>query len=208
MLNDKGFDAWTKHYDAQVRADDDAGTYPFAGYEAVLAEVYELVRQYRAKTILDIGCGTGHLTTRLHNDGCEVYGIDFSQEMLKKAQEKMPHAHLMQYDFTFGLPPAWKNTKFDSIISTYALHHLDNKQKLALIKDLNRQLNKGGVMVLGDIAFETLHDMEMAREQAGEEWDEEEFYFIAEDVFRWFPHCTIRFIKESHCAGIFIIPKN
>ena len=78
MLNDKGFDAWTKHYDAQVRADDDAGTYPFAGYEAVLAEVYELVRQYRAKTILDIGCGTGHLTTRLHNDGCEVYGIDFS----------------------------------------------------------------------------------------------------------------------------------
>ena len=140
-------------------------------------------KQYRAKTILDIGCGTGHLTTRLHNDGCEVYGIDFSQEMLKKAQEKMPHAHLMQYDFTFGLPPAWKNTKFDSIISTYALHHLDNKQKLALIKDLNRQLNKGGVMVLGDIAFETLHDMEMAREQAGEEWDEEEFYFIAEDVF-------------------------
>ena len=45
MLNDKGFDAWTKHYDAQVRADDDAGTYPFAGYEAVLAEVYALVQK-------------------------------------------------------------------------------------------------------------------------------------------------------------------
>lgn len=45
MLNDKGFDAWIKHYDAQVRADDDAGTYPFAGYEAVLAEVYELVQK-------------------------------------------------------------------------------------------------------------------------------------------------------------------
>ena len=36
MLNDNGFDLWADGYDESVGLSDEAGTYPFAGYRAVL----------------------------------------------------------------------------------------------------------------------------------------------------------------------------
>jgi len=45
----------------------DEGTYPFAGYKAILNEIYNRVLSGSAKTVLDIGFGTGTLTTRLYD---------------------------------------------------------------------------------------------------------------------------------------------
>ncbi|MGM7702073.1 class I SAM-dependent DNA methyltransferase [Pseudalkalibacillus sp. Hm43] len=38
--------------------------------------------------VLDIGCGTGEISTRLKTEGFEVHGVDLSEEMLMVAQEK------------------------------------------------------------------------------------------------------------------------
>lgn len=43
MLNDNGFDLWADGYDESVGLSDEAGTYPFAGYRAVLGEIYRRV---------------------------------------------------------------------------------------------------------------------------------------------------------------------
>ncbi|WP_430785139.1 class I SAM-dependent DNA methyltransferase [Virgibacillus flavescens] len=40
------------------------------------------------KSIVDLGCGTGQLTTRLANSGYQMIGIDFSSEMLSYAQQR------------------------------------------------------------------------------------------------------------------------
>lgn len=40
------------------------------------------------KTIIDLGCGTGEITTRLAKYGLNMYGIDNSNEMLAIAMEK------------------------------------------------------------------------------------------------------------------------
>lgn len=40
------------------------------------------------KTVLDLACGTGSLTQALAERGCEVVGVDISEEMLNKAREK------------------------------------------------------------------------------------------------------------------------
>ena len=207
MLDSKGFDLWSDNYDTQVEISDEENVYPFAGYKKVLSTGYEKVRKQNPKNILDIGFGTGILAKKLYDDGYNIYGIDFSNEMLKKAKQKMPNAELLQFDFTDGLPKEFEQKQFDVILSTYAIHHIDDEAKKLYILKLLKSLNPKGILIFGDVAFETEKDMEAARKKDYEEWDDEEYYLIAERFNLWFPHLKTDFIKISYCSGVFTIYK-
>ena len=207
MLDSKGFDLWSDNYDSQVEISDEENVYPFAGYKKVLSTVYEKVRKQNSKNILDIGFGTGILAKKLYDDGYNIYGIDFSNEMLKKAKQKMPNAELLQFDFTDGLPKEFEQKQFDVILSTYAIHHIDDEAKKSYILKLLKSLNPKGILIFGDVAFETEKDMEAARKKDYEEWDDEEYYLIAERFNLWYPHIKTNFIKISYCSGVFTIYK-
>ena len=103
MLDDKGFDLWADGYDRSVGLSDETGTYPFAGYRAVLGEIYRRVLAAPGREVLDIGFGTGTLTAALYAHGCRIFGQDFSPRMIELAREKMPGAVLCQGDFSQGL---------------------------------------------------------------------------------------------------------
>lgn len=103
MLSNEGFDLWANEYDKSVGLSDEDGTYPFAGYKAVLNEIYNIILSSDSKNVLDIGFGTGTLTSKLYEHGCEIYGQDFSEKMIELAQAKMPNALLYQGDFSKGL---------------------------------------------------------------------------------------------------------
>ena len=120
MLNNKGFDLWADDYDKSVGLSDEDGTYPFAGYKTILNAIYNRVLSTSSKTVLDIGFGTGTLTTKLYEHGCEVYGQDFSDRMIELAQEKMPNAKLFQGDFSNGLVEPLLQQKYDALIATYS----------------------------------------------------------------------------------------
>ena len=207
MLDSKGFDLWSDNYDTQVEISDEENVYPFAGYKKVLGTVYEKIRKQNPKNILDIGFGTGILAKKLYDDGYNIYGIDFSNEMLKKAKQKMPNAELLQFDFTDGLPKEFEQKQFDVILSTYAIHHIDDEAKKLYILKLLKSLNPKGILIFGDVAFETEKDMEAARKKDYEEWDDEEYYLIAERFNLWFPHLKTDFIKISYCSGVCTIYK-
>ena len=129
MLDNKGFDLWADGYDRSVDISDEDNTYPFAGYKKVLAGIYEAIRKGQGKRVLDIGFGTGVLACKLYENGYDITGIDFSERMIQIAQEKMPYARLIQHDFSKGLPAELAGSKFDAIICTYAIHHLDDAAK-------------------------------------------------------------------------------
>lgn len=207
MLDSKGFDLWSDNYDSQVEISEEENVYPFAGYKKVLSTVYEKVRKQNPKNILDIGFGTGILAKKLYDDGYNIYGIDFSNEMLKKAKQKMPNAELLQFDFTDGLPKEFEQKQFDVILSTYAIHHIDDEAKKLYILKLLKSLNPKGILIFGDVAFETEKDMEAARKKDYEEWDDEEYYLIAERFNLWFPYLKTDFIKISYCSGVCTIYK-
>ena len=207
MLDSKGFDLWSDNYDTQVEISDEENVYPFAGYKKVLGTVYEKIRKQNPKNILDIGFGTGILAKKLYDDGYNIYGIDFSNEMLKKAKQKMPNAELLQFDFTDGLPKEFEQKQFDVILSTYAIHHIDDEAKKLYILKLLKSLNPKGILIFGDVAFETEKDMEAARKKDYEEWDDEEYYLIAERFNLWFPYLKTDFIKISYCSGVCTIYK-
>ena len=104
MLNNKGFDLWADGYDKTVGVSDEENSYPFAGYREILGRIFKTIMEKPKAVVLDIGFGTGTLTTKLYENGCTVYGQDFSARMIELASEKMPEAHLYQADFSKATP--------------------------------------------------------------------------------------------------------
>ncbi len=203
MLDSRGFDLWADGYDESVGLSDDSGAYPFAGYRAVLGSIYDAAVQTPGARILDLGFGTAVLTARLYEAGCVVYGQDFSPRMLETAQEKMPQARLYTGDLSLGLVPELEGERFDYIIATYSLHHLDDERRTKLIRDLLGRLNPGGAVLIGDVAFADRADLERCREKAGDEWDDDEIYIVADELKKSFPTAVFR--PVSYCAGIVTI---
>ncbi len=205
MLSNKGFDLWANEYDKSVGLSDEDGTYPFAGYKAVLNEIYNGILSSNAKTVLDIGFGTGTLTSKLYEQGCEIYGQDFSEKMIELAQEKMTGAALYQGDFSKGLVQQLTNQKYDAIVATYSLHHLTDEQKVDMIQKLLLLLNEEGCIYIGDVAFKTREDLQKCKEENEDGWDTDEIYFVYDELQKEFPN--MRFEHMSYCAGVLILRK-
>ncbi len=205
MLNSNGFDVWADGYDESVRLADESDAYPFAGYAAILKEIYGRVCASGAKAVLDIGFGTGTLAGQLYQQGCDVFGQDFSSRMIQLAQEKMPRAQLYQGDFSLGLVQALKQQRYDAIIATYALHHLTDEQKVAFLQELLPLLQDNGCIYVGDVAFATRAQLEQCKAQAGDDWDASEIYFVYDELKQAFPQ--LRFEPVSHCAGLLTLKK-
>lgn len=206
MLDSKGFDLWADGYDKSVNLSEENNEYPFSGYKDVLNYIYNQVRENESSNVLDIGFGTGILTTQLYNAGCNIIGIDFSINMIDIAKQKMPNATLIKYDFSKGLPDEIRNYNFDYIISTYAIHHLKDNEKIIFIKSISNLLNERGKILIGDISFETRNELEKSKEKYYKYWDNDEFYFIAEEIKENLNNeyfCS--YTKISHCAGILTI---
>ena len=205
MLNSNGFDVWADGYDESVRLADESDAYPFAGYATILKEIYGRVCASGAKTVLDIGFGTGTLAGQLYQQGCDVFGQDFTSRMIQLAQGKMPRAQLYQGDFSLGLVQELKQRRYDAIIATYALHHLTDEQKVAFFQELLLLLQDNGCIYVGDVAFATRAQLEQCKAQAGDDWDASEIYFVYDELKQAFPQ--LRFEPVSHCAGLLTLKK-
>ena len=204
MLDHKGFDLWADGYDKTVGVSDEENAYPFAGYKDVLGTIYKTIIKKPNAVVLDIGFGTGTLTTKLYENGCTIYGQDFSARMIELASEKMPNANLYQSDFTHGLVEPLLAQRYDFIVATYSLHHLTDEQKVSFLRMLRDHLNPGGQILIGDVAFDNRSQLEQCRKDAGDEWDDEELYFVVDELKGEFPE--LGFKQISHCSGVLSIP--
>lgn len=202
MLNNHGFDLWAEGYDRSVREADEKNEYPFAGYMALMNAVYAQVMQSAPAAVLDVGIGTAFLTRKLYAAGCTVTGLDFSTDMLSKAQSKMPDARLIQWDFTRGVPPQLAGEHFDFIISTYALHHLAYEAQAAFIRALCKHLKPKGRLLIGDVSFQTQEELHACRAASGDAWDEEENYIVYSELRESLTGYRASFHPFSFCAGV------
>ncbi len=202
MLNNKGFDNWSGHYDEEILKLQDKG-YPFEGYYRTLGYIQKSVLNKGSKKILDIGIGTGLLSESLYRNGLNITGIDFSNKMIEQAKQKMPNARFIQYDFNSGLPEKLNKDKFDHIISSYAIHHISDNGKIEFFNSLGTYLNPNGTILIGDISFQTQNEMLTVKEHS-KGWDESEYYFIYEEISKALE--SNKFIttykKTSNCSGV------
>ena len=205
MLDNKGFDLWADGYDKAVGISEETNTYPFAGYKEVLGGIFREILSVEKAKVLDLGFGTGTLTAKLYENGCEIYGQDFSDRMIELAKAKMPNANLYQGDFTNGLVPELSAGTFDYVIGTYSLHHLSDEQKTVFFSNLLDQLNEGGKLIIGDVAFNTRDELEKCKSESGDDWDDDEMYFVIDELRQYFPNLS--FEQKSYCSGIISIQR-
>ncbi len=105
--------------------------------------------------ILELGCGTGELTRKVLErfPKAHVVGVDYSSRMLGEAQKKLrrhgARLELRRGDFgQVEFPEA-----LDIVISTLAIHHLTDPQKLELFKKIYAHLRCEGWFANGDVTL-------------------------------------------------------
>jgi trans-aconitate 2-methyltransferase len=105
------------------------------------ASLLELLAPQPGERVLDVGCGTGHLTAQIAAAGAEVVGIDKSADMLEEARKRYPALRFEladAADFAFDAP-------FDAVFSNAALHWMTEPERVAAC--IARALKPGGRFV-------------------------------------------------------------
>ncbi len=87
-----------------------------------------------ARRILDLGTGDGRLLGLLSRGrpGIVGVGLDFSEPMLKAARERFAGDRcitLIKHDLAEPLPALGR---FDAVVSSFAIHHLEHERKRAV----------------------------------------------------------------------------
>ncbi len=94
------------------------------------------------ETILDLGCGSGHLTRLIADSGASVLGVDASTAMLEQARRSYPE---LRFELARGEALAYEGA-FDAVFSNAALHWMPRAREVAAA--LFRALRPGGRMVV------------------------------------------------------------
>jgi trans-aconitate 2-methyltransferase len=82
------------------------------------ADLIELLAPRAGERIVDLGCGTGHLTAQIAERGAEVMGVDASAEMVRQARENYPGI-----DFRVGDARTFSvDEPVDAVFSNATLH--------------------------------------------------------------------------------------
>ena len=106
------------------------------------ADLIDLLDPQPGERILDLGCGTGHLTSQIAERGAEVIGLDASLSMIAQARQNYPKLKFALADArTFEL-----GRGFDAVFSNAALHWIP--EPAPVIASVARALKPGGRFVL------------------------------------------------------------
>jgi trans-aconitate methyltransferase len=127
----------SKSWDAN--AYDAAHAYVFT----LAADMIEFLAPAPGERILDVGCGTAHLTAKIANAGATVVGIDSSPDMVARAKATYPHLDVRVADVTaLQLDEA----PFDAVFSNAVLHWVRDAEAAAA--GMFRVLKPGGRLAI------------------------------------------------------------
>ena len=141
-----------------------------AGEATLLSEV-----PVQSRRVLDLGCGNGHLLALVLAHCPDAYGIglDFSPPMLEQSRLRFAgnkRVRVVEHDLDVRLPNLGD---FDTIVSSFAIHHCTDERKRTLYEEVFGLLEPGGVFCnLEHVASATrrlherfLHELGMGPEE-------------------------------------------
>jgi tRNA (cmo5U34)-methyltransferase len=117
-----------------------------------------------ARRVLDLGTGDGRLLALLKSDRPEIVGVglDFSEVMLDEARKRFAgdeRVELIQHDLSEPLPELGR---FDAVISSFAIHHLEHERKNSLYGEVFDLLQPGGVFANFEHVASPTHGLHLA----------------------------------------------
>jgi tRNA (cmo5U34)-methyltransferase len=158
---------WTRaaHVDRYLALADE---YPRrAEGERVLLDLVPL----NARRILDLGTGDGRLLALLQAGRPEMLGValDLSALMLDAARARFARDHrveLIEHDLADPLPDLGR---FDAVVSSMAIHHLEHERKRALYAEVLALLEPGGLFANFEHVASPTHRLHVAFYEAIDE---------------------------------------
>ncbi len=112
-------------------------------WSGVAAALQDLVKEEAIRRALEIGCGTGHWLSLLHDNGVDALGLDLSIGMLQQARQR--DEQLVVFNSRAQQLPLADGT-FDLVLCVNAFHHFD--QPARVIVEARRLLRAGGVLAI------------------------------------------------------------
>lgn len=103
----------------------------------------KLAAQQQARTILEVGSGTGYWLNLLSQITPHIFGMDYSMGMLQQAQ-KGPAPLKLSRGTALKLP--YQSESFDMLYCVDAIHHFVDHQ--AFLKEAHRVLKPGGALAV------------------------------------------------------------
>jgi len=102
--------------------------------------------------IIDLGCGTGNLTQRIlaAYPGARITCVDMAENMLKMARVKLKNKTKLSF-WSGDIRNFDYSGRYEAIVASMVLHHIDKKEKPGFYRKLRRALAKGGVFNVVDI---------------------------------------------------------
>lgn len=135
----KAYNIWSKQYDTNENKTRDLEA---KAIRKTLANV-------QFSSCLEIGCGTGKNTEWLISKAKHVIAVDFSEEMLLKAKEKIDSdkVNFVQADIN----ESWNftNEKFELIIFSLVLEHIENLNHI--FNEAAKVINTDGYIYIGEL---------------------------------------------------------
>jgi len=132
------FAEYSAYYDLLYRDKD------YAGEAAYIASLIRGAHP-QARTVLDLGCGTGRHAGLLRNLGYDICGVDMSLAMLEEARRSQPAITFHQGDArNFRL-----DRTFDAVVSLFhvASYQTSNQDFAAYLQTAKSLLARGGIFI-------------------------------------------------------------
>ena len=109
-------------------------------------DLLSLLKPESGEFILDLGCGTAHLTQEIAQSGAKAIGLDASAEMVQEARRLYPALHLVQADAAnFTLADCGTDAPFDAVFSNATLHWIPDAE--GVVRSIHAALKTGGRFV-------------------------------------------------------------
>lgn len=177
-----------------------------------------LLRPRENMTVLDVGCGTGSTCRVLAERGFEVYGVDFSPEIIEVAKKKAAQGGVslrLQVADIYQLP--FEDSMFDIVICNYLFQTVSEPEKV--LQEVLRVLKPGGrvfiitlnglsfgrVLLRDDLKLYDPRQMKKTMEHLGFRGTSVQGVYLFTKVFDWLVGWILRFKLYRVLNAIFPI---
>jgi ubiquinone/menaquinone biosynthesis C-methylase UbiE len=118
--------------------------------EKSLSQFLAAVSPQKHDEVLDAGCGSGRNISILSPLVKQIVGIDYSEEMIKRARERVASEDLHNVDLMQGdvTSMQFPSASFHKVICTSVLQYLDDESCAVALRELVRVCKPGGRLVI------------------------------------------------------------
>ena len=122
-------------------------------YDELLSTmILYLQPDFKPQRILDLGCGTGNLTQRIldHFPDAQIDVLDLSEEILEESRKRFANNSKINYIQADFKNMNLSEVTYDLVMSSIAIHHVEDPFKLKLYKDVFHSLKMDGLFIFAD----------------------------------------------------------